>query len=119
MSQEYSGRDPMEIAREAERDLNSYQAKQGLNNDSLTATTESGVNEPPQSKFPGSTVTYGSAASGSGDNREIPVEEGGDVLPSGRVTKARDFEGEGGPEDKARLRAEENPGSDEVRGNIH
>ena len=30
-------------------------------------------------KFPGSEVTVGSAASGAGDNREIPVEEGGDI----------------------------------------
>lgn len=30
-------------------------------------------------KFPGSAVVVGSAASGAGDNREIPVEEGGYV----------------------------------------
>lgn len=40
---------------------------------------ESGVNENVTAKFPGSSVTVGSAASGAGDNREIPVEEGGSI----------------------------------------
>ena len=35
-----------------------------------------------------------------------------------RPTKARDFEGEGGPEDKAALYAEANPGSDDVTSNV-
>lgn len=35
-------------------------------------------------KFPGSSVVIGSAASGAGDNREIPVEEGGDIDDAGR-----------------------------------
>ena len=60
----------------------------------------------------------GSAASGAGNNREIPVEEGGDVDAKGRPTKAKDFEGEGGPETKAEIRAEEQPGADDVRGNV-
>ena len=42
---------------------------------------ESGVNENVTQKFPGSTFTYGSAASGQGDNREIPDEEGGGINP--------------------------------------
>ena len=40
---------------------------------------ESGIDESAVRKFPGSEVTVGSAASGAGDNREIPVEEGGDI----------------------------------------
>lgn len=36
------------------------------------------------SKFPGSVVVIGSAASGAGDNREIPVEEGGGIDDAGR-----------------------------------
>ena len=32
-------------------------------------------------KFPGAHVIYGSGASGAGDNREIPLEEGGDTNP--------------------------------------
>ena len=40
---------------------------------------ESGIDESAVRKFPGGEVTVGSAASGAGDNREIPVEEGGDI----------------------------------------
>lgn len=35
-----------------------------------------------------------------------------------RPTKAKDFEGPGGPEDKARLKAEARPGDDDVRENV-
>lgn len=45
---------------------------------------ESGVDAGVTSKFPGSAVVVGSAASGAGDNREIPVEEGGDIDKKGR-----------------------------------
>ena len=45
------------------------------------AANESGVNDAVENKFPGAKVTYGSAASGAGDNREIPVEEGGSIDP--------------------------------------
>ena len=45
----------------------------------LKKITESGVDESVERKFPGAEVTYGSAASGAGDNREIPAKEGGDV----------------------------------------
>ena len=45
---------------------------------------DSGVDETVTSKFPGSTVTVGAAASGQGDNREIPVEEGGDINKLGQ-----------------------------------
>ena len=37
---------------------------------------------------------------------------------AGRLHKAGDFEGVGGPEDQARIEAEKNPGSDDVRENI-
>ena len=33
-------------------------------------------------------------------------------------TKARDFDGEGGPEDKQALYSQENPGNDDVREKI-
>ena len=108
----------------------------------MAIVEESGVNEAVTTKFPGSEVKVGSAASGAGDNREIPLDEGGDIdrktgryvgtwkyLPNmvlliskfnvlHRPTKARDFEGEGGPEDKAALYAEANPGSDDVGSNV-
>ena len=51
---------------------------------SIPIAAESGVDESVTSKFPGSTVQVGSAASGAGDNREIPIEEGGDLSASGR-----------------------------------
>ena len=64
-------------------------------------------------------MTYGSAASGAGDNREIPLSEGSDIDPrTGKPYKARDFEGEGGPEDKAESYAREFGGEDDVRGNV-
>lgn len=50
----------------------------------IQAALESGVDTSVENKFPGAKVLYGSAASGRGDNREIPTEEGGDLLPSGR-----------------------------------
>ncbi|KAH9835973.1 hypothetical protein Tdes44962_MAKER01892 [Teratosphaeria destructans] len=137
MSAEYQGQDPLKIAEDAERDLNSYAAKTGhsVHNEGGTghrkygdsgstfgasdSTIESGVDQSVTNKFPGASVTYGSAASGAGDNREIPVEEGGSINPStGKPTKARDFEGLGGPEDKARAYAEAQGGEDDVRSNI-
>jgi len=105
---------------------------------------ESGVDESVSKKFPGAEVTYGSAASGAGDGREIPLSEGGDINPSTgrcvflirslqripilhctpyadpcyRAYKAGDYEGLGGPEDKARVYAQEQGGNDDVRSNI-
>ena len=46
-----------------------------------TPTRESGVDETVRYKFPGAHVIDGSGASGAGDNREIPLEEGGDINP--------------------------------------
>lgn len=50
----------------------------------LATALESGVDDSVVNKFPGADVTYGSAASGAGDNREIPVKEGGDIKDDGR-----------------------------------
>ncbi|MCJ1273882.1 hypothetical protein MMC21_001675 [Puttea exsequens] len=123
MSKEYEGQDPMVLAKQAENDLNSHQAKHGYS--SGESANESGVDTNVENKFPGAQVKYGSAASGAGDNREIPVDEGGDLISkpgekggSGHPTKARDFEGLGGPETKQALYDEANPGNDDVRGNI-
>ncbi|KAL8757952.1 MAG: hypothetical protein Q9184_004073 [Pyrenodesmia sp. 2 TL-2023] len=122
MSNPYEGQDPLVIAQQAERDLNSPQAKQG--NSKSSSAAESGVDEGVTTKFPGSTVKTGSQASGRGDNREIPVDEGGDLISkpgekgSGHPTKARDFEGPGGPETKKQLYEEANPGNDDVTSNV-
>ncbi|KAF2084275.1 hypothetical protein K490DRAFT_59697 [Saccharata proteae CBS 121410] len=127
MSAEYQGQNPLDIAAKAERDLNSHTAKHGHDanrsaqhgHGASNSTEESGVDVNGAEKFPGGSVLYGSAASGSGDNRAIPLEEGGDIQKgTGRLTKAGDFEGPGGPEDKARMYAESQPGNDDVRSNI-
>lgn len=51
------------------------------------------------------------------ENR-IPPQEGGTITSSGQPTKARDFEGVGGPADKAVLEASERGGEDGVQGNV-
>lgn len=53
----------------------------GKNTDSWAIATESGVDSSVENKFPGAQVTYGSAASGAGNNRDIPLSEGGDINP--------------------------------------
>ena len=94
MSKDYEGQDPLAIAQQAERDLNSHGAKhgwssgesgmlylmQGLPSTEPKTANESGVDTNVTTKFPGSTVKVGSSASGAGDNREIPVDEGGDII---------------------------------------
>ncbi|KAL3424295.1 hypothetical protein PVAG01_03576 [Phlyctema vagabunda] len=100
-------------AARAKREFNTPGAKEGHGgSDSLT---ESGVDSSVESRFPGAQVSYGSAASGGGDHREIPKSEGGDVLKSGRTTKAKDFEGQAGPEDKADLDRRDRGGGDDVQ----
>ena len=96
MSQNFEGQDPLAIAQQAERDLGSHGAKSGYSTgesgtypqlpysppqaNSPLKANESGVDTNVTDKFPGSTVKVGSAASGAGDNREIPVDEGGDLI---------------------------------------
>jgi hypothetical protein len=65
-------------------------------------------------------VTYGSAASGQGNNREIPLSEGGSIDPStGKPFKAGAFTaGVGAPERAAEGYAERHGGDDAVRGNV-
>lgn len=100
MSAEYKDQDVGSIAQAAERDLNSPNAKRGHSTSDTSNTVfplrvntpftnyltalESGVNAGIALKFPGSAVVVGSATSGAGDNREIPVEEGGDIDEDGR-----------------------------------
>jgi len=124
---DYQDKSHQQIQEEAEAALNSRAAKTGHSVDGTSrgafgasdSTAESGVDEAVKGQFPGADVRYGSAASGAGNNREIPLDEGGDINPNtGKLYKARDFEGEGGPETKAAIKAANNPGSDDVRGNI-
>lgn len=49
---------------------------------------------------------------------EEDLRERADGYDPSRTTKARDFEGEGGPEEKRRTHEEERGGDDDVRGNV-
>ncbi|KIV82253.1 hypothetical protein PV11_04376 [Exophiala sideris] len=123
MSAEYKGQDLMDIAKQAERDLNDPTAKQGTQSGKggSDSTLESGIDQSVTNKFPGSTAEYGSHVSGAGNNRDIPPEEGGDIQKgTGRLTKAGDFDqgepGEG-PEHIAARRAQEFGGENDVPSN--
>lgn len=70
-----------EIAKQAERDLNTNISGAQANTEATGAkgasdsARESGVDASVENKFPGSEVKYGSEASGAGGNRDMP--EGG------------------------------------------
>ncbi|OSS44009.1 hypothetical protein B5807_11374 [Epicoccum nigrum] len=110
MAAEYKGQTPLDIAKQAEQDLNSYENVHGTDPNTRAkpkngvtvsdSAWESGVDDGAAQKFPGGSVTYGSAASGAGNNRDIPEHEGGGINPAtGRSYKAGDFErGVGAPE---------------------
>ncbi|KAH8712119.1 hypothetical protein GQ44DRAFT_625726 [Phaeosphaeriaceae sp. PMI808] len=119
MSAEYKNTDINKLALDAERDLNSTSAKQGHDGKfgASDSTRESGIDEAVTTKFPGSTVEYGTGAS---NNRSIPVSEGGDINPAtGQLYKAGEFAhgGVGAPEAKERSYAQGHGGEDDVRGN--
>ncbi|PSR78450.1 hypothetical protein BD289DRAFT_376679 [Coniella lustricola] len=86
------------IAKQAEIDLNSYQAKTGSNNKSADNV---GVDSGVESKFPGAEVKYDDELSTNASyNKRIPPEEGGELDARGRQTRGEHFEGKGGPESK-------------------
>jgi hypothetical protein len=145
MSAAYEGQDPIAIAKQAERDLNSQGAKQshtvedtsrgpaGASDSSMSrsipksqtlqtltnllSAIESGVDQSVEKKFPGAEVKIG--GQGASDNREIPLSEGGDINPvTGKQTKASDFQGIGGPEDSAAIDREVRGGDNDIRDNI-
>ncbi|KAJ9656660.1 hypothetical protein H2198_004779 [Neophaeococcomyces mojaviensis] len=124
--------DLLDIAAKAEQDLNSDRLKAGRQEGTgfggkdtkggSTSTDESGIDQAVTNKFPGSTAEYGSHVSGSGNNRDIPLSEGGDIQKgTGRLTKAGDFDqgepGEG-PEHLTKQREQQYGGEDDVRSNI-
>ncbi|WVQ98379.1 hypothetical protein IAU59_005502 [Kwoniella sp. CBS 9459] len=102
--------------RAAEQAINSTAAKQGSKHQS-DSTVDSGVNENVTAQFPGSTVQVGGTK--RGENPTIPPEEGGEEANklTGRPTKANDFEGVGGPEDKAAQAVVDRPGDQDVTAN--
>ncbi|OJJ86401.1 uncharacterized protein ASPGLDRAFT_23602 [Aspergillus glaucus CBS 516.65] len=107
--------DALRLAARAEQDLNSYQAKQGLGPKS-DSTLESGVNEFVDKKFPQETgVKTGRGAVPTGsDNKPIPEDEGGSRDDRGRLATAGEFQGKGGPEDKAKIQGERRPGDQDT-----
>ena len=119
MSEAYKNKDLNDLAHKAEQDANSHAAKHGhAHGDS---TIDSGIDSAAAEKnFPGANVTYGSAASGAGNNRDIPPEEGGDVGRNGEATKAGDFAKGvvGAPEKRDETFARTHGGDDSVRGNV-
>ncbi|KAK0726220.1 hypothetical protein B0T21DRAFT_413561 [Apiosordaria backusii] len=100
--------DLTKIARDAERDLNTYQAKTGSHKQGLDDT---GVTDT-SAKFPGSTVKAGDEdlVTSKSYNRRIPGDEGGDRDDKGHWLHGRAYEGHGGPEDKTAHIYQHNPG---------
>jgi hypothetical protein len=142
MAEQFKNVDPLKVAQDAERDLNSTAAKQGhAGSDSSTflstpfhishrsflfpphfqnlqlmpsTATDSGIDESVTAKFPGSTVEYGSGAS---NNRTIPESEGGSTNPAtGKPFKAGDYAkgGVGAPEARDEAYAKNHGGEDNV-----
>ncbi|KAK8090255.1 hypothetical protein PG997_005216 [Apiospora hydei] len=81
------------VAEQAERDLNTYEAKTGHGKTSVN--DEAGVDTRVENKFPGAEVRYDADLSTNrGYNKRIPPEEGVSQ------TRGEHFEGQGGPEQK-------------------
>ncbi|KAJ5818436.1 hypothetical protein N7474_004027 [Penicillium riverlandense] len=99
----------------AEKDLNSYQAKQGLGRKS-DSTLESGVDENVNQRFPqAGQVKYGPGSTASGsDHRPVPEDEGGSRDERGRLAHAEEYQGPGGPEDKVKIESERRPGDQDT-----
>ncbi|KAF7719878.1 Uncharacterized protein PECH_000942 [Penicillium ucsense] len=100
---------------DAEKDLNSYQAKQGLGRKS-DSTLESGVDEMVDQRFAQSGgVKYGPGSTASGsDHRKIPEDEGGTRDDRGRLAKGEQYLGEGGPETNIKKDSESRPGDQDT-----
>ncbi|KAK7908588.1 hypothetical protein PG985_015891 [Apiospora marii] len=100
-----------EIAAQAERDLNSYEAKTGAGKTSVN--DEAGVDTRVENKFPGAEVRYDDDLSTNGSyNKRIPPQEGGELDARGRQTRGEHFEGQGGPEHKLAQQQRELGGHD-------
>ncbi|KAK2783318.1 hypothetical protein FQN52_000327 [Onygenales sp. PD_12] len=103
-------------AYQAERYLNTYQAKTGHGQAGVSdTTTESGIDANVETEFPGSEVKYGPGAKARGSNdRIISPEEGGRRDDRGRLTKGKDFLEPGAPEDKAKMETGRRPGDQDT-----
>ncbi|KAI2637324.1 hypothetical protein GGS21DRAFT_511077 [Xylaria nigripes] len=108
-----STEDIQRIAQEAERSLNTYEAKTGAHKTS--PTEEAGVDSRVENRFLGAQVKYGQDLSTNASyNKRIPPEEGGDLDARGRQTRGDHFEGTGGPEHKISRHAREYGGFDKL-----
>ncbi|KAI9639873.1 uncharacterized protein MKK02DRAFT_29840 [Dioszegia hungarica] len=107
-----------EIIQKSEQAINASSAQTGSGKGQSLSTEDSGVNENVTSQFPGSTVQVGGTK--RGENPTIPVEEGGEEANklTGSATKAKDFEGAGGPEEKIAKKVADEPGAQDVSGNV-
>ncbi|KAH1555548.1 hypothetical protein KXX57_003227 [Aspergillus fumigatus] len=104
----------LKIAHETENDLNTYQAKQGLGRKS-DSTVKSGVNAMVDRKFGDTGIKIGrEAGASSSDRKPIPEDEGGSRDDRGRISKAGQFQGSGGPEDKVKIESQRRPVDDDV-----
>ncbi|KAI0533408.1 hypothetical protein GGR58DRAFT_506372 [Xylaria digitata] len=100
------------IAEEAERNLNTYEAKTGVHKTSHHG--EAGVDTGVEPQFPGAQVKYGQDLSTNASyNKRIPPEEGGSLDARGRQIRGEHFEGVGGPEHKLGQQMREYGGSNE------
>ena len=115
MSAEYKNVDLNKLAHDAERDLNTDAAKKG--HAAGPTTSDTGIDESVTTKFPGSTVEYGT---GGSNNRTIPESEGGSTNPAtGKLYKAGEYAhgGVGAPEAHKEGYARNHGGEDDVGGN--
>ncbi|KAL7813576.1 hypothetical protein V8C44DRAFT_49542 [Trichoderma aethiopicum] len=97
------------IARQAEADLNTYQAKTGAARP--PSNNDAGVDTNVEKKFEGANVAYGDDLSTNrGYDKRIPPGEGGDVDARGRQARGHLYEGQGGPEDKIAQSYAQQPG---------
>ncbi|KAM5360645.1 hypothetical protein ACJZ2D_013605 [Fusarium nematophilum] len=88
-----------QIAKQAEQDLNTYQAKTG--NARPQGADTAGVNPIVENKFEGAQVEFGDELSTNrGYNKRIPPSEGGILDDRGRQTRGEHYEDQGGPIDK-------------------
>ncbi|KIL85048.1 hypothetical protein FAVG1_11476 [Fusarium avenaceum] len=101
-----------QIAKEAEQDLNTYQAKTG--NARPQDVGGAGFNAYAENKFEGAHVEFGDELStNAGYNKRIPPSEGGIVDDKGRQATGQLYEGEGGPLDKLSRANDERGGNND------
>jgi hypothetical protein len=86
MSERGPGKEELsEIAKKAERDLNTYQSKTATGKGRASGLEDYGVNDTIDQKFPGASVKVGeNLVTNRSYDRRIPADEGGDVDETGR-----------------------------------